>query len=585
MAVIVFEIGNPWGLAAFLSVPAVVFLHYFRTRFTRHIVPAVFLWEQEKERSPEGASFQRIRRSGSLICEILAAVILSLLISGASCSAERSFRHRIVFLDNSLSMTAVHEGKPFYREAVRACGSLCSRDAETLYTVIEAGSEPRVIAGPFSPLPRVKAALREWKPASFTSDLGKAAEFTAQFRRSAEGSVLFTDHIPEDRPGNMRVISAGAPVPNCGITAARRLRGTEGKETVFIAVRNFSDSAQSRRIVVEAQGKELRREEIRFSGGQSVRLTFSLSGGRAPVAVKLAEDSFAADDSVYLLPEPNKEVRVLNGLEADPGISRLVSIIPDTVMADTPEDANIVFAPAGAEVHEDEFRWVFSIGPGKGEHVHISDGFLMDRTHPFLRGVTLDGVIWGGAGKAEKDIEPLISAGPHFLMFRSKRNGLFRINMDPGKTNFFKSIDWPVLFSNIVEQMRSGLPGLERSNYILGEQVLYYAAPQLRGIECTAERDGTVLYTAVLSDVHLVRKAGRQGIYTLKAEGKTIARFSVNFINPLESDFRKASPGDTGEAGDPGRITLKRKRQWISPLLILAALFFLGLDWIILRSG
>lgn len=577
------EIGNPWGLFAFLSVPAVLFFHFFRTRFSRHVVPAVFLWDQDRERSPEGSTFERLQNTASLILEILAAVILSLLLSGLSCSAARSFSHTIIILDDSLSMKAEADGKSFYERARDACISLCSDERDTLYTVITAGTDPRILAGPFSPASYITAAVHDWIPASYTSNLARALDFTTQFREAASAPVYVTDHVPENCPEHVRIVSIGKPVQNAGIAAARRLHTLDGDETVFTVVRNFSETKFTATVSVQSGKSTITEKQLTLSPAEDARFSFSVPKGTGPVTVLLGKDGFGEDNSVRLLPGLRKKVKIFSGLEKDPGIARLVSIIPDVDPAGSSAESNIAFVPQGSNAHETEHRWVIRIGPEQGKQVNISDGFLLDRTSPFLRGITLKGVIWGGIGPVSRNVEPLISAGPHFLFFRDVKNGVFCINIDPAKTNFFRSVDWPVLFSNLTEQMRSLLPGFERSNYILGEDVVYYTPQQLRGLECTVKRNGTELYTAVLSDMHLVRKTGKQGLYTLNANGTPAGRFAVNFINPLESDFQKAAEEDTGTSERTKTVTRKQRQAWLTPLMILAVLIFLAIDWIMLR--
>lgn len=584
------EITNPLGLIAFASVPAVLFLHFFRTRFKRHVVPALFLWEQEREKSPEGAKFTKIQKSVSLLLELLAAVLLSVLMSGISCASRSQYSHTIIILDDSLSMKARDNIGYFYKKALDKVKETISKGGKrALFTVIKACKHPTIIAGPFAPATEVLSLVKEWEPGSYTSNISGTLEFAGQFRDSAHEIIYITDHVPEEYAGYVRIISVGNPVPNAGIVSASRSHDLLGGENIFLAVRNFSDLSLSIGVTFTAGNRQIAVKNITIGADKSEQLSFSLLSTPYSIGIKLQDDNFADDNTAVLLPEHRKTVKVFKGIEGeDLGVGKLLRIIPDVEQCTKASDSHLAIMPAGSGLSHEEDRWVVEIGSRGNSRVNISQGYLFDRKNPLLRGITLDGVIWGGAGKVADDdiakgLMPLITAGSHFLVYGQEDEKFFCINIDPGKTNFFKSVDWPLLFSNFVEARRKFLPGLKRANYILGEDIVYKSPGRIKGEKGVLSRNGKKLKEMMISGMNILKDTGLCGVYELKVHGKTEARFSVNFMNPLESDFRRMKEADIKGKHASRKETMQKRVKWFDPLLLMLVAACLIGDWYVLQ--
>jgi hypothetical protein len=96
----------PLGLLALLAVPAIVALHFFRRRFQPRVVSALFLWGAPDPTPMSGRKRERLRVSGSLLCEIAAALCAAFFLAGPRGCAGESARHLVVVLDGSASMGA-----------------------------------------------------------------------------------------------------------------------------------------------------------------------------------------------------------------------------------------------------------------------------------------------------------------------------------------------------------------------------------------------------------------------------------------------------------------------------------------------
>ena len=97
---------NPLGLLALLSLPVIVALHFFRDRRRVVRIGGLHLWDFARTSLPTGRRFDRLLRSLSLWCQLLAALLMSLIIAGLDLPDKSRIRHHTVILDDSVSMQA-----------------------------------------------------------------------------------------------------------------------------------------------------------------------------------------------------------------------------------------------------------------------------------------------------------------------------------------------------------------------------------------------------------------------------------------------------------------------------------------------
>ena len=117
--------------------------------------------------------------------------------------------------------------------------------------------------------------------------------------------------------------------------------------------------------------------------------------------------------------------------------------------------AFVPHAPAGADDERNDW-----IGP-----------FLIEKRHPLLSGVTLEGVIWSASPTFARSGSPLVSAGNRPLLVEEREDGrrVFHANIDPLRSTLVRSPDWPILLANLAEMARDELPGPDRTSLATGE--------------------------------------------------------------------------------------------------------------------
>ena len=97
---------NPWGLLGLLALPAIVVIHLYHRRYPPLFVAGLHLWGIETHTTTAGRTRERLPITPSLICELLAALVLSLVLADPRWGNVGKVVHLVVVLDNSASMSS-----------------------------------------------------------------------------------------------------------------------------------------------------------------------------------------------------------------------------------------------------------------------------------------------------------------------------------------------------------------------------------------------------------------------------------------------------------------------------------------------
>ena len=108
---------NPWGLLGLLSLPVIAFIHLYQRRYPPLYVGGLFLWAAETPVRMAGRRRDRLPVSRSLILELIAALVLSLVLSDPRFAEWDKAAHLVAILDHSASMQGQPAGEVSFRDA------------------------------------------------------------------------------------------------------------------------------------------------------------------------------------------------------------------------------------------------------------------------------------------------------------------------------------------------------------------------------------------------------------------------------------------------------------------------------------
>ncbi len=617
---------TPLALLGLFALPAIVGLHLYRRRYRPKLVSALFLWEAESADPAAGRSREPLRRNASLLLELLVAAALTLAMAGPRILGSAESEHLVVVLDGTASMTAGPEGGPsaLTRATAALRTSIADLGPRSRVTLIRSDAEPTVVVGPLAfaaealeSLERAQGGAGEPPAMAASQDLRAALVLADEFARGGE-VLLLTDQptVPGPLDPGLRVRAFGMSAANVGVVAALRSPSEAATgDSLRLVVRSFSPSSEVRELTVRAvggaSGGTLHTKTLELLPDATRAFTLELPAGTPTVKVTIARpggpDALAADDTATLAPAPRKRLRIASTLdeattralrlsERAGDVSRWLELLASVSQVEDLSTAHLVVGRGPIDPQAAPDAWTLMVGErrpdGAAQLSHLIGPFLIDTTHPLLRGVTLDGVVWSTDESRLPPGAPLVLAGALPLVTESiddQRRRTWRLTLEPERSNLDRSPDWPILLTNAAETRRAALPGPERTSLTLGESFRWRGCPHesLTWIRPSGERKELLR----LPDGDLVTPGldalGRHRFVPDDAEGSSLGLdVGVSHLRPLESDLRGAASDDRPplRAGLAG-ATPSGDLSWIDALLLACALALLAVNWWVLRPN
>src|SRR5688500_14106655 len=130
---------NPLGFLALLGVPAILAIHFLQQRSRRAIISTWFLVAPVTPRSVGGRTWVNLRSSRALWLTLLAALVITWLLTEPRWARAESAQTVVVVFDSSASMSAFRE--PAIKAASRELGAAEGLAARTTWLIMT--SDPR----------------------------------------------------------------------------------------------------------------------------------------------------------------------------------------------------------------------------------------------------------------------------------------------------------------------------------------------------------------------------------------------------------------------------------------------------------
>jgi len=622
---------NPWGLLGLLSLPVIVVLHLYQRRFPQMAVAGVHLWGVPVDSRDAGPKRQRLPMTASLLLELFAALLLTLLISRPRLDTAQKAVHLVVVLDDSASMSAEPNGETALR--TRAIDALQQRLNElpdgSRLTLLLTGRRPVLLAGPAASPQDALQALQTWKPQQPQHSFEPAWDYALQLAAENDHLLFITDTIPEETsaaPKRMAMVSVGQRATNVGITTARwtltpvstpeneQVAGIVG--TVFLWVENFSTTETTADVYgLSRDEQEVFRRRMSLGAGEGRGMTAAVPGGLGELTVRVEapNDHLSLDNDVTLVEPQLRPVKVAVTLSPESAAFRQVDSVLTLLpgVNDVPaESADLIIAKATPLPESREGLWWLGVGPldrseqARRNATTPTDEFpvIIERSHPLLQNVRLQGVRWSGVQPLNLDVVPLMSAGGHVLFGRLKGTATraFILNVNLERSSLSKSPDWPIFLHNLIESRRTALPGLRKWNYRSGETVAFRLPRKfLEGQKAGSPRNGRITGAplrlvrgdeerpvARTSQVEFTAPVA-PGVYELRDEEERIGHIAVALQDARESDLTRLKRGehvaaDKTQTSESGFLIDKPFSAVLVGLLLLV-LAALACDWYVLE--
>lgn len=562
----------PLALVALAALPALAAIYILRNRFRRREVSSLVLWRFHVQSKSGGAKINRLQLPLLFFLELLVLILLVAAAAGPHWKQPQSARPLIIVLDDSFSMLAVRDNVSAQDRAQDFLQKLFRNQPPPSTRLILAGIAPRSLGSTVKSWRELAALLAHWKCRSPGAAIDSAITLAAELGKQEANILVLTDHKPaEEKISSQRLEwrSFGAPLDNFAIVNASRTAFGE-QDRCLLEVANYSGSARSTRLLVQAGSNATQGSAIQLGAHESQRIVFNIPGSTPSLHASLEADSLAEDNEVQLLPPMRKRVRAQVVLTND----NLSALVNRTL------DATGLRAAISGEpelvIHEKDTAAAGSAWNLDWSTVGATNAyagpFIVDNSHPLAEGLALDGVIWAAvAGPGDPGDVPVILAGNTPLL-SARVDSIGRqhltLNLNPELSTLPNTPNWPILFWNILSWRISEMPGLKDSNARLGTEV----SLKTTGEAVTIIQPDGETRSFPKTGGELALETPVPGIYTV-VTGGTTNRFSVNALVADESDLLACASGQWGRwSADMKRRQEETSSVWIFGLLALALL-------------
>ncbi len=294
----------------------------------RQVVATLRFWTAARE-APRTQRRRRIQQWPSLLLQLAGLGLLLAALGGLHWGTRGpAARDHVLILETSAWMAA-RTGQGTLMEQARALARACVRalPARDRVMLVRADALATPATAFESDRATLERAIAESAPSATALRLGQALAFAARAQRlrgGSPGEILFvgSGRVSAEEsenafapPANLRVITAGGPLENCGlrqIGLERSLRDP-GQWSILVVARNYGAAPQRRRIRLEFGGAPVGSEELRLAPGAEGSATFRLRTQAAGWLTARLEgrDALAADDEATLELPALRLLRVL----------------------------------------------------------------------------------------------------------------------------------------------------------------------------------------------------------------------------------------------------------------------------------
>ena len=588
---------SPLAFVGLLALPALAAIYLLRNRHRRQPVSSLLLWLDPRESRDGGTRLRRLRTPLLFFLELAFLLLLVLAAAGPHVHRSEGARPLVVVLDDSFSMLAGDDDSARNR-AVKALEEEFRRSPRSSVRLVLAGDRPTLLGEPARTAGELSALLEQWRCQATSACLDESLALASEVGGELALLLVLTDQEPNQRPpllalragdppllalragdppllalragGRVAWWAFGEPRPNLAFVNAART-AHDGSDRCLLEVANLADAPRTTTLVITADGRELQRSTLNLQPQAGHRIAFQLQEGTPALQARIDDDDLNLDNHVDLLPTSSRPVRVDVRVGSEP----LRTLVNKAVLAAgrgavRSARADLVVTDAAELDDLDPEAWMVQLLAEKDATVFVGP-FVLDRAHPLTAGLSLQGTKWASGKKGTLEGSPVIMAGNVPLLTDAESTAgrhTLRLRFRPDLSTLQDSPNWPVLFANLVEWRGAALPGLNRTNVRLGEEVVL-TLPSFSGRVHLRTPDGTTTEIPVQNRRAVVR-ADRVGVYELRAGADTFS-FACNALRREESDLRRGASGRWGDWRDDTSLRLEyRGIAWLFLLLALA---------------
>ena len=578
-----FFLANPAGLWALLSLPAILAIHFLQERAQRVRVSTLFLLEHVWPESVGGMRWERLRQSLALWMQLLAALLITWMLSEPRWIRQDASQTLVVVLDSSVSMSA------FKKETRALLDAQLSRWArrshETVWHLIESDRrKPTLYVG--QDLRRLLEAFDGWQPSLGDHSPDEALLTARELTKNRQGVVVFVTDRKVPIASDIAILSAGHPLDNVGFAGLTLPPQAPGETVKWRAlVKNYGHTAQQKQWWIEPShptSAEPEKRPITLEPGQTVVLEGSFAEKEDRLTLVLTPDAFTTDDR---MPIQRPQLRTLTvdlrvGGPSGDLLRKMLGAL-DAVQLQTPAPtdppADVTITEIGAATTGNAIQIA---GPDpEGTELNASPTIAED--HPLTRDLNWIGLL---TAKPQALLvgyldEPLLWKGDQSLaLIRNTkkadghRQRRLLLNWDLANSN---AAHWPavlIMLQRFFAQERLAKSGHWADNFETGQSIPMAPDTSATKAPITLKYNGKTTPFEGHSPENPV-------FFTVERGGPAIVTGAAHFADTRQADFSNMEPLNTLEDRAWQAALNQSESDALIPLWLVLTLGCLMLSW------
>jgi len=578
----------PWGLLGLLALPAIVALHLFRRRYEPRKIATLMLWQSLRGQDTQGLNPQPLRSSLSLWLQLLAALLLTLLLSGPRILRTVDAVEVIIVVDSAYALQARQPDGRTAADALRGemIRRLEGRSGQP-FTVIEHGHAPRLLTARRASAAEARRALADWNPAQPRAPWGTTLRLLQSWDIEEALVWVFSDTLSNDwqhLPG-VAFTALGKPAGNLALIEPSRIRMEEsGTETLRVNLHNYGAQPVSTELRLHSDGQAARRWPVTVQANGVLPLSAEIAASDQVWRLELPDDALPFDNRAELTPRVRPPLEVVFDFRDEALREAWRRAVQAAAPFHTVAGQGEGEATTAPLVLTDRLEWldradlhacILVSASALREARLYRPPFLREPNHPLVNGIDWQGCLlaigeWEGTAYTPQ--LPRVS-GHEAIVIAEVPGGTSRrfiLHADLRRSNLPTQAAFPVLAHNAVELARGFQPGLRRTNLRFGERLEFRPPPEAGPLRLT-QPDGWE--EEVVNPRAIRLPPDRSGLFALRAQGHPPWTFAVNHADAATSDLRAVKAGQyrtRDPAAAAGTLVLHDAWMLLLALLVLA---------------
>lgn len=586
---------NLWPLFFSITIPMVVLLYILKRKYKEKEISSSLLWMEAYKNTSANTPWEKLKINIMMFLQILIlALIILALMSPYLKFGQKTYKNIIVVIDNTASMSALYdgektrleEGKNLAEEYIKN-----SKEENESYIISYNGENDYDVVNDFKDITQKYGTGDITNIFSYVRALGEGLE-------SYEVLVITDKEITLKHDINGKVISLGNKGENVAVTNIAH-KFNDRKINIIATIKNFGDSDYTGDFSLYGEENLLDVKSITLKKGESTTLNYEYdSFNYKYLKGELSKKDLIALDNVYYdVISEEKEKKVLLITEKNVFLEKSLNSLENISLYKTNDSENIPNEDYDLYIYDNKKMKsipksgsILFINPESNEFFNVEEvdkvalGTSVSEEMPnYLKNISftlskykkIDMPYYGKALLTAGEEEDVIS----FVGEKDERI-IGTIGFDIHNSDIALKKEFPLFMYELEEKMiNSGI--LYKNKFVSGDEITIKGSTTSKEIK-VINPDKSITEVEKGDSYDSLTNLGLYKVKETTENEEKEELFSINY--PVEESVTDGEKTLSSENVKKQNKILRRGFS-LSPLILLTALGFLILEWILYLKG